>query len=834
MLRYLKYIYNVCGGFASAGRKSHLMLLSCLLISTLSFTACTDKDIDWENSTGMGEDMEVEDAVLSFSMFLDQVPSTRAMDVIEKNIDNYIDTTRLQILFIDKEGNFLFQPPTRWMRESPDKNGQWDIYIPLTKSAFGSNSSMLGRIRAALEKDSYRIAILANWVHNKDFYSLDWGWDNSILTPQAPDPKTIHDLHWLKEDTGYSDKQNDGSYKAKSAYQFLMKGTLSGVNTEWVQFRNVTGSGSIQDDEAWHLSYGPDNTPSISDNSFNWIRNNWDPVIDAQTSSAGGSTEHGIYRHYSDLWQLWLFGGSLDNPVVSYESMGVKTESGNYDFAGKWQTRNGNAFATQEWFEDDNHWITANDDGTYKKVDELTFVAPQWTAETDEAKYYMRSFNGSKNNNNKNGYYGLIMPAVPGTAYHSNSTDDNPIIDRSKKDAYNYLSFVVPGTGKLRVVFGSADGKDATLVVQRASKWQASYTVSGNDIKEIGKSSGTVVDFKKDMDTDAGFKVDITQDSDVTLLFCQTGSVIIYAIEYVADEFLSASDREGILPTEDHPIPMYGIQEFPKITTWGSQDILDLLAETGRRVNLIRSVAKVELYLQTGGANITHVYLRSMNRKSRCEPTDVLNNTGDLWKTHATGNNGCEWFNIFDHGPFKKSGNFQDWFGWFFGSWKSLGLDGFPSSFTDSRESPHLYNPDVQRSDFAHFICDKNYQDSKYHRFILYVPDKNVSDPNSVGSMSSSHKVCHIEYRRAGQTDFLDDNDCYRIYFTDYSTNPVIKGITYDKMDDYEKEDNLKYHWPIMRNHIYRFYVGAGNDPQDVRVKVTDFDDSADPKREVW
>ena len=147
---------------------------------------------------------------------------------------------------------------------------------------------------------------------------------------------------------------------------------------------------------------------------------------------------------------------------------------------------------------------------------------------------------------------------------------------------------------------------------------------------------------------------------------------------------------------------------------------------------------------------------------------------------------------------------------------------------------PHIINPRIERSDFVEF---EPVGEAKgiYNRYVLYVPEKFVDDPNSDGKVKENPKVCHIEFRR-GDMDAdtpkdpylnVDDNYCYRIYFTKGGYNNesnLIPKFEADKPGTKDKQtwenmyeqnvDNLKKHWPIVRNHVYSFVV------EDAKNKV--------------
>lgn len=820
-----------------------LLLIIGGLFFCLTLSSCVDNDI-YKFETNNSENDIAEETSLKFKVNLGQEAKSRDGEINtnlqEGNVDFYIDTAnKFQVLFFDEEGHFLFRPTGESIEVEPsnDIEGQWYVTIHLNNSLKTSDDangkSILSLVKAQLEKEPFRIAVLANWSKNTngEVYSIDWGWNQSSLNKEATDKKTVNDLHHIKDD--------DSTYKGSSSYSFIMKDGKIGHNTEWVQMREIKNGVEIDGTtSAWYRTVAPEGTFSKTEEAFDWIRNNWEPayLYDAN------NTEHGLYRHYKRLWLLWNFGGSFEDSKVSYENLGIKEIGDNDNFRSQWKQRNGNRFAAfndnendSTWCYWDAHWLK-----NFQVNDGVMVISNETKDSESDGSGYIRSLNTSVKNPKypdfESGRYGIILPKMDASGLNPKSVSNNkPWIESyaNNKSAREYLKFEVPGSGTLRVLFSSLKkDENATLIVQRGSNHEAMFTTtSGLKIMEIGKDN-SVRDWDptSNKDYNYGYQVKMNQDPEDIILFAYEGSVVIYAIEFVCDEYLAGTDREGIVPTPTYPIPMYGIQKFSSIDTWGAQKLITLRDH----ISLIRALAKVELYFPKD-FDITHVYLRSMNRKARSEPMDVLNSTGEHWKAHPYGDEGdCEWFSIWKHGAAYK-GNFSEWFSWFYGTWTEWGWEGITYS-DETNNPPHLFNPDVQRSDFCHFIHDINYNDGTYQRYFLYVPDKNISDPNSVGNLNSSPKVCHIEYRTNDNSIYLDDNNCKRIYFTDYATNPVIKGIKHNEYesDKYEmNNDYLNLNWPIMRNHIYRFYIGGTNSPQDIRVKVIPWS-IVDPKIYEW
>lgn len=298
------------------------------------------------------------------------------------------------------------------------------------------------------------------------------------------------------------------------------------------------------------------------------------------------------------------------------------------------------------------------------------------------------------------------------------------------------------------------------------------------------------------------------------------GDVDILQIEYIEDDYLYNTDREGYLPSKERLIPMYGIQEFGPIGKFLVPDKVFNLSENTnedgydhKKIYLLRSVAKVELLIPSSFPKLTHAYMRCSNRSSRCEPVDVSKPTDESWDDIDT-----EIDNIREYGPFYKSEtnnteNYRKRLAWFYTAWTTWKnpwqwntKEGqtFTVPSTDY-EYPHIFNSRISRSDYIQFKPAEQTKEG-YDRYVLYVPEKNIEDPNSKGSLNSTPKVPHIELRFEGNGDTnLDDNDCWRMYFRDKQPQ-----VAQDKYDDFEKDvNNLKTLYPIVRNHIYRFTINS-------------------------
>lgn len=190
----------------------------------------------------------------------------------------------------------------------------------------------------------------------------------------------------------------------------------------------------------------------------------------------------------------------------------------------------------------------------------------------------------------------------------------------------------------------------------------------------------------------------------------------------------SSSCRKWIHPSQDYPIPMYGVQNFQKLTNWKEGTPFHLSnvisnpsgEDKGypcRSISLLRSVVKLELLLDKSivGSSLSNIQWlgnKYINIYARCEPMDVWTPTETLWvddeEVHSDGkttasNSNCEWDLIMDYGVIAHKGDktgeqstpnlkeptaafkekdydsfiqFRERISWFYGAWGEPGPDG--------------------------------------------------------------------------------------------------------------------------------------------------------------
>ena len=747
----------------------------------LPLSSCADEVLETKNDS---EILEEDGNFLKFKVSLQNLTrdggnvSTGSLKKeVDEEYEDFIDEKSLRVLFFyadekidDKEnldynklfaqfgeGEFSLIPISNTIG-----NGQENWYVRIPVSDYNS------KFAQTVREKNFKIAVLANWP-GSDF-SISVGDDINKLHRQVK-----HDAY-------------NGNTSKKSAYgKILDKDGKLGITTSWVK------DGEWKDEAK----------------AEEFLR----------TKCYPGGEEAEEYGH---LWMYWNFSSIINGNEPNEDP----------ENHHKWFSQNST---------DLGQWVTNPKNGKLQNFTPETPVTGNFVYIGENA-YIDPSQEG------------IVLPSV-GEA------------DRNKKD---FIRIAVPASGNLKIKWGSVEaGKSAKIMVERRNHIDDG---TAKDRKWPSTTTLRVADDKDQIDWD----IDITGDEEYISIFSTNGNVIIYEIEYICTSYLGYIDRKGRNP-KDQYIPMYGVQVFDKLgNLWVEGTSFDLsnfnmtgpyptldgntnemvIPYTYKEISLIRSVAKVVLKIPIK-EKPHHIFLRSMNRKAFCEPLDVSTPTHLLWEDdeeYSAHNKNCEFFSIKGQNPFYKGENlgvsvdaqltsYSEKLAWYYGAWGIISnaqdmtqvnhrkaasyYDGeLPSDFVEGK--PHILNPMIERSDFCEFLYAGEV-DGLYKKYVLYVPEKFVDDPNSLdekeGVESSDPKVCHIEFRTLSSPfKNLEDDNCYRIYFTENGFNKQYKGNaeggytppTFGKIDGvydtwenmYEKNvDNLKAHWPILRNHVYSFTV---------------------------
>lgn len=758
------------------------------LASIVLMNSCIYEDLAESNFVESNPLEELEGYRLTMKVNLSSMSNgTRAGSF--EDFEDYIDPQNLRILFFYGDNTKQnYNTLIRQFKITTGTNGNPDgvAFIPVTSSGYQFSkdwyvsipiSENMEDFANTLRANKFKIAVLANWPT-----------DTPDMEP-GDNIERLHHIQPLSGETYYDSKT--GTFD--ESYDFLRgEYTNSGLGMQksWISD-----------------SYSKDAAETFIKTIYGPLNSNSD---------------------FGDLWLLWNFDGAYTENSSSY-SPTVSVEN----FQTEWKNRNK---------EELQAWMSASvGNPSYGQNSQQLPLANHSAKKSDGSFYnsgwftYIKGNTGSSYVDKINGKWGIVLKE--GSLKYS-----------SPSDIHDVIQICLPQAGHHKITWAPVD-ENAYLRVEYRNHHD------DNDPKTSPRAPQDV----KSSPWDAG-EYKITGDAEYMHLYAVGGRVVIYEIEHVAREYVYNTERYQNELSEQNLIPMYGIQIFEALNAangsykWEPGTTFDLSnfnqltsGYTPQSVYLLRSVAKVELKIPKS-YNAHHIYLRSSNRNSRCEPMDVSTPTKDFWLDDVDGGHNplCELFGLVGHEPFytpdssdkgssndkrlAQYNNFRKKLAWWYGGWSTdnstlgnITMDkGSKSKDTYSKggKYPQILNPLIGRSDFLKF--NESNSDSYYDRFVLYVPEKFVDDPGNTGSNqqmeTTTPKICHIEFR-GSHDDFtnVDDEQCYRIYFTDKGYNekylPDFKKINNNKdfnnwENAYEQNvENLQTHWTIMRNHVYSFTV---------------------------
>lgn len=325
--------------------------------------------------------------------------------------------------------------------------------------------------------------------------------------------------------------------------------------------------------------------------------------------------------------------------------------------------------------------------------------------------------------------------------------------------------------------------------------------------------------------------------------------------------------RDNIMPGSQHPIPMYGIQEFEPINPnlWvvgNSYDLSNLPTDVYpdsdydyRAISLLRSCVRIDLVIPKtikNGAKPKLISLWYSNIYSRCEPIDTWTPTNKIWNED---HNQCEWKSILAYGPVSSNsapGNgstkadYQKRISWFFGAWKDMGWKFMTRqntsvsvvAETSTTPYPRIFNTCIQRNKVIR--CESAdvsnlYDDNCWH-YVVYTGERNINDPNTLPTMTKNPYIetfvitwDNSKYYCIPLLDYDNNNDPDAAnIFGPHTDGSMAGGNWPSAMNTYigtltsEKGSNLPY--PLLRNHVYRFKLkgtkaGEDGEPENFTVE---------------
>lgn len=930
------------------------MLLGVFLMSGMLW-GCVEDNVDEPGGqTEPGAGLEADEYGFGFTISVDdltRIGGTSHYPGLATTEEDYVDTEHLYVLFFNIDGVFLFdiENPTAVPMGSGGSEHQWFIRIPVKQI----NPNLIKYI----EENPFKIAVLANWTFNDGPNSdTTSNWDEfRFLPPVDNEGNLTYDENGkLTSDwnlTMLSHAERDTAYKSASqlnGYDHLVyyvegnEHPHMGPYTEWVK--------NFQKNEA-----AAEQT----------LRTKYDvdghKYTNSEMKSRGGAP-----IDYHDMWRIWNFGGEANRDAnIGYETTDSKIQTA-------WVTNNeeakkefDEAYPAENLKTDtsNKHWALKNHES------ELVLHGPmERVIENEQA-------------------VGIKLPAVENFTEAQNDNGDGFPASMSyahfyaKADGYVRVRYKVVGNAKLKShisLYNYAPPADNTqrkhnqdarnegkLKVSRTQE-----TSANGETIEVFEAFGDIPNLQQHVylyalaepqieetpeegEGNEGEEVEGTEDPDGSEDVEGEGGegesgegegegedvepepeiepgIIIYEIEYIESRHLYDVDREGILPSKEYPIPMYGIQDFDPIGEyWQPGQLFNLsmfnnAVKEGynyRSVSLLRSLARVEVLVNKNSFSRqpSHVFLRSLNRSARITPVDFFTPTDVIWNgydrtsksdqarlqhyidadnfaeqdilTNCAGVD-TEIDRIMQFGPIyigrdsnnqepnsglsaeQKMDEYRSTTAWPFGIWEQQWgwnwnragsgeeVSGNQVRWFDTYKPgdvrtyhgqvvpdyPHILHTRISRSDYArfHYAGEEN----GYYKYVIYVPEKNITDADNPGNIADRPKVIHVELRfNAGllnndpeenQVENFDDNGAFRLYFTpggrSSKYDSKLNGRSFGRLDwdNYEYDwESICDHWPIMRNHIYRFTVDGGG-PKYNDHNVTFTVEAPDKRSASW
>ena len=894
------------------------MLLGVFLMSGMLWGCVEDKLDEPGGQTEPGGELAADEYGFGFTISLDELTRIGGHPLgAATTEEDYVDTEHLYVLFFNIDGVFLFQvqnPTAVPIGTGGTGNDvQWFIRIPVKQI----NPNLIQYI----EEHPFKVAVLANWTFNDGPNSeTTSNWDEfRFLEPVDDDGNLTYDengkltsdwnltmLSHAERDTAYKSANQLNGYDHLVYYVEGNEHPHMGPYTEWVK--------NFQKNEA-----AAEQT----------LRTKYD--VDGHKYTNSEMQSRGAIE-YHDMWRIWNFGGQ-----ANFENnMGYETT--NSKILTAWVTNNETAkTAFDKDYPADKHktdtsnkyWPLKNHESDLVLHGPMERVVEKVGAEGEEKAV------------------GIKLPVVPDFTEAQNDNGDGFPASMSyahfyaKADGYVRVRYKAVGNAKLKAHIGlynyapPADNTQRKHNVEardegklKADRSQEDMFIAFGDVPNLhkhvylyaievpGEADTTDPDESEDVEGEEGEDGEDGEDGgEGEVPEVEAPGIIIYEIEYIESRHLYDVDREGILPSKQYPIPMYGIQDFDPIGEyWQPGQLFNLsmfnnAVKEGynyRTVSLLRSLARVEVLVNMNSFDRrpSHVFMRSMNRSARITPVDFFTPTDVIWNgydrtsksdqarlqhyidadnfaqqdilTNCAGVD-TEIDRIMQFGPIyigrdsnnqepnsglsaeQKMDEYRSTTAWPFGIWEQQwgwnwnragsGEEASgnqvrwfetykPGDVRDYRgqvvpDYPHILHTRISRSDYArfHYVGEEN----GYYKYVIYIPEKNITDADNPGNIADRPKVIHVELRFNGGkienhdpdenlVENFDDNGAYRLYFTpggrSSKYDSKLNGTKFSRLDwdSYEYDwESICEHWPIMRNHIYRFTVDGGGPNYDDR-----------------
>ncbi|MCH5230076.1 MAG: hypothetical protein J1F12_08825 [Muribaculaceae bacterium] len=724
-----------------------------------------------------------------------------------------------------------------------------------------------------------------------------WNWSNSVLNIETTSDKirNINDLHHVYNDVYYGDDSRASVYQEFMAYVTGTKddnGYHMGEPTDWVKMRDIMGVDATGE-KGWRAEYDLSEEVSSFDSKATanqWIRANWTPEVTPNQDKE-------VYRHYQHMWFLWNFDASYKYGLWQNAAVDTKKEyedkGYNKAYENNWGWNdNSPAKVTNPWGAE---WYGRNGQILYEwmkpSVDNGTNLNSKLIdiGETNNDVFFRYVQNPDKPAKavSLNGNYGIMLPSITLSSVNDASTGIIKFQARTSGTLRVKWSSSDGNQASLAVQrnLNTTPYIHQNYSLTTPADWQYNnlnyidITIEDNSVPiYIYCTKGNAVIYSVEF---IRGRYLYETDREGVVPNANQG-IPMYGVQ----DFEPIGDwQRGT--TFNLPGTVSLIRALAKVEVYIQASFGEPRHVYMRNMNRAARCEPIDVHTST---NVIWNNLR--NDGTPASPSYSSTHDNDHCEWFRIQKYGASYRSGVDN-----TREYSDWLSWFYGSWQtgneepeeihwksegdqasyrysnsqgrwvpSTTLKGWQKSsfnyskYTDQiqdmedKTPPHVFNPYIYPSLFCRFLFEGfDTQGGGYYKYVLYIPEKNIDDPATAGKMNATPRVPHIEYRFYPPTTYnaegeavadlysnteynLDDNQCYRIYFTNYGydtqhdlpkENTKFKNGTVmrDQYDNYEKStDNLSYHWPIMRNHVYKFYVG-GEGPQnpEIHVQVSDW-----------
>jgi hypothetical protein len=269
--------------------------------------------------------------------------------------------------------------------------------------------------------------------------------------------------------------------------------------------------------------------------------------------------------------------------------------------------------------------------------------------------------------------------------------------------------------------------------------------------------------------------------------YCLTrGAAFPYPTIPDADYSSVRSGFSNWMPTEEKPIPMYGVKAFGAGAELTPSFIPGMTTDLGQ-IDVIRAVAKIELYSSTEGVTFSDVKLTEfmgigmVAPYAMCEATAQPTND-NINVTQRTTDDGT-WTKILHYATYKKNDDIQTGLNWQMGI-----VGGRISSFHNL--SPTEVTTETKET------TETGEETKTITKYVFYVPEYQV-----VGN-TSQQPVPKLQFHIATTNDTTGKD--YELEFKRYTNNVAFN---------------------ILRNNIYRYEVTVSNTAVKINYNVIDWND---------